>query len=86
VETVRRFESGFERPWDVSVLDPTAVVGLLQGVVAFEIPIVRLEGKRKLGQNRSREDREAMVRGLREHSGPSGQAIADLVQEDLVAR
>ncbi len=85
-ETVRRHESGFERPWDASVLDPKAVRGLLQGIVAFEIPITRLDGKRKLGQNRSRADREAMVVGLRRHSGPSGRAIANLVQEDLTAR
>ena len=85
-DTVRRYEGGFARPWDMAVLDPKAVDGLLQGVVAFEIPIARLDGKRKLGQNRSRIDREGMVRGLRENSGRAGQAIADLVEADLSGR
>lgn len=82
-DTVTRYESELERPWEMSSIDQSKIPGLLRGIVGFEIPIERLEGKRKLGQNRSRADREGMVRGLRAYGGPSGAAIADLAESDL---
>lgn len=82
-DTVRRYEGELERPWELSSIDEDKIPGLLRGIVGFEIPIERIEGKRKLGQNRSRADREGMVRGLRAYGGPSGAAIADLVDTDL---
>jgi len=83
--TVGTYESGFEQPWDMSGLDPTATTAMLQGIVAFEIPIARIEGKRKLNQNRSRADREGAVRGLRAHGHDDAAAIADLMEADLAA-
>ena len=32
----------------------------MRGITAFEIPIERIEGKAKLGQNKSTEDQEAI--------------------------
>jgi transcriptional regulator len=83
VDTARRYESGLEPPWSVDVLDPAAVSGLLKGIVGFEIPIARLDGKRKLGQNRARAEREGMVLGLRAHGRDDAAVIADLVEADL---
>ena len=37
---------------------------MLKAIVGFTIAITRIEAKFKLGQNRSREDREGTVRGL----------------------
>ncbi|MDE3112553.1 MAG: FMN-binding negative transcriptional regulator [Chloroflexota bacterium] len=82
-ETTHRYEDGFETPWRMSSVDDKTIEGLLQAIVGFEMPIARLEGKRKLGQNRSRADREAMVRGLRAHGSDDAAVIADLVAEDL---
>lgn len=82
-DTVTRYEGELERPWEMSSIDPSKIPGLLRGIVGFEIPIQRIEGKRKLGQNRSRPDREGMVAGLRAYGGSSGAAIADLVDSDL---
>lgn len=82
-ETVTRYEGAFERPWEIGSIEDAKLGGLLRGIVGFEIPIERMDGKRKLGQNRSRADRRGMVRGLRAHGGPSGTAIADLVDADL---
>lgn len=82
-DTVTRYESELERPWQMSSLEDKKVAGLLKAIVGFEIPIERIEGKRKLGQNRSRADREGMVAGLRAFGGSSGAAIADLVGSDL---
>lgn len=82
-DTVRRYEDAFERPWDLSSITEEKLPALLRGIVGFEIPIRRIDGKRKLGQNRSRADREGMVSGLRAYGGASGDAIADLVDADL---
>lgn len=84
-ETAHRYEDAFETPWQVSSVNEETIDGLLKGIVGFEMPIARIEGKRKLGQNRSRTDREAMVRGLRAHGRDDARAIADLVEADLEA-
>jgi transcriptional regulator len=81
--TVARYEGGLPRPWDISGLEPKAIDGLLKSIVAFEIPISRIEGKRKLGQNRSRADREGMILGLRTQGRDGAAVIADLVEADL---
>lgn len=78
-DTVDRYEGDFERPWELSSIDEGKIPGLLRGIVGFEIPIGRIDGKRKLGQNRSQADREGMVAGLRAYGGASGAALADLV-------
>jgi transcriptional regulator len=59
---------------------------MLKGIVGFEIPIARIEGKRKLGQNRSRSEREGMVGGLRAQGRDDAAVIADLVEADLQAQ
>jgi transcriptional regulator len=82
-ETVHRYEDGFERPWHMSSLTEEQAAPLLSAIVGFEMPIERLEGKRKLGQNRSRADREAMVRGLRAYGRDDAAVIADLIEADL---
>lgn len=83
-ETVDRYEGGFEVPWQMSSVKDGTIEGLLKAIVGFKMPIARLEGKRKLGQNRSRADREAMVDGLRAHGRDDAAVIADLVEEDLL--
>ncbi|MEA2710096.1 MAG: transcriptional regulator [Phycisphaerales bacterium] len=61
--------------WDVGAL-PGDVMDKLQGqVVGFEIEIARLQGKWKLGQNRTVEDRQGAIAGLRQDGADTG-AIA----------
>lgn len=83
--TVARYEGGFARPWDIESLDVKSVDALLANIVAFEIPIARIEGKRKLNQNRSHEDREGAVSGLRAYGRDDAGAIADLMEADLAS-
>jgi transcriptional regulator len=47
-------------PWTPGDLDPKRLKGLMNGIIAFEIPISRIEGKAKLGQNKSEEDQTAV--------------------------
>jgi transcriptional regulator len=73
-ETVRRYDPSWPMP------EGDFVPKLARGVVGFEIAIERLEGKMKLSQNRSREDREGAIAALR----AEGQdALAELMAEKL---
>jgi transcriptional regulator len=56
---------------------------LLRGIVAFALPIERIEGKRKLSQNKKPAERRALIAGLRAAGAPSALAIAELMQATL---
>jgi transcriptional regulator len=85
--TVRTYEgpaaAGGDAPWSLDRLPSKFVDQLAAAVVAFEIPIDRLEGKLKLGQNRTRADRRGAVAGLRRQGDPLSLAVADLMAEAL---
>lgn len=53
-------EKGRTEPWRADMLDQKRLNGLMRGIIAFEIPIDRIEGKAKLGQNKSPEDQAAV--------------------------
>ncbi len=80
-QTVDTYESGFERPWTMDRLPAEYVDKVASAVVAFELPIARLEGKLKLGQNRSEADRRGAVSGLRAVGDPDSEAVAQLMEE-----
>jgi transcriptional regulator len=77
--TVREFEQGQTRPWSTARLSDDYVNSMARGVVAFEIPIARLDGKRKLGQNRPRTDVASAAATLQSTGDPTDLAIADLM-------
>jgi transcriptional regulator len=58
----------------------------LDYIVAFEIPIERLEGKFKLNQNRSRKDQEGVVRALAGSEDPLKCEVAELMRAQLKQR
>jgi transcriptional regulator len=47
-------ESSLTPPWSTAGLTDTYMEGMLRGLVAFEIPVTRLEAKAKLSQNKAR--------------------------------
>lgn len=53
-----------ERPWKMGDSAPAFIDGLLKAIVGLEIPIARLVGKYKLGQNREPRDRLGAADGL----------------------
>jgi transcriptional regulator len=82
LDIVRRLtathEAGRAEPWAVSDAPADFVDGLLKGIVGFELPIGRLEGKWKMSQNRPAEDRAGVVAGLRAEGETD---VADIVAE-----
>ena len=55
---------------------------MIRGIVAFEIPLARMEGKLKLSQNRSLADRKGVIAALRESDRPEAAAMARLMDAD----
>lgn len=53
-------EAGGENPWSTGELDEKRLGAMMKAIVAFEIPLTRLEAKAKLGQNKSAEDQAAV--------------------------
>jgi transcriptional regulator len=83
-QLVHTYESGRANPWPGQL--PDDFMGkLMRGIVGFEIPIIRLESKAKLSQNRSRTDRAGVVEGLRDSPFEAERGLAQLMQEQLDA-
>lgn len=51
-------------PWTLDQMKPSTLATLIRQIVAFRIEITRIEGKRKLNQNRSPADRAGVVSAL----------------------
>src|SRR5262245_14339633 len=68
-----------EPSWSVDDAPPEFIVRMLGGIVGIEIPITRVQAKRKLSQNRSSEDVEGVVRGLTA-GGESDRRVAELME------
>ncbi len=73
---VERFEGARAAPWRLPTPSPQhdAMVG---AIVAFRLPIRRVEGKFKLSQNRSAEDRARVAQGLRDDGYAEAIATAE---------
>jgi transcriptional regulator len=74
-------EAAFPQPWQVTDAPPNFIDSQLKAIVGFELPILRIEGKRKFNQNRSAEDRAGVIDGLRALNDPRKTEVADLMQE-----
>ncbi|MFY1665896.1 FMN-binding negative transcriptional regulator [Pseudomonas sp. Pseu.R1] len=76
-----KHEAGRDSPWAVSDAPADYIEKMLHGIVGFAIPIERLEGKRKLNQNRSAEDIMGVSKGLASSPHPHDQEIARLMSQ-----
>jgi transcriptional regulator len=56
---------------------------LARGIVAFELPIERISGKRKLSQNKKPSERRLLAAGLRAAGHPDALEIAALIEAGL---
>jgi transcriptional regulator len=78
---VHTFEDGRPNPWSMNDLTDKYLDGMMRGIVAFEIPIDRLEGKAKLSQNRPAEDQARVRAALAAEDDPLARALAALMPE-----
>lgn len=74
-------EAGRSLPWDMAGQPSEYIDGMLKGIVGFEIPIARLEGKFKLSQNRSAADQRNVAQALAGGGSEDGLALSRLMSE-----
>lgn len=77
-------EATRDEPWSVDDAPEAFVEGMVRAIVGIELPITRLEGKRKLSQNRPAGDLAA-VRTAFEAGDPREQAVAAAMRHALGA-
>lgn len=79
-ELSAHFEASQPAPWKVSDAPADFIDRLLGAIVGVEIDIERFEGKWKTSQNRSREDKLAVIEHLRHSADAQASAMAEVIQ------
>ena len=73
-------EAALPQPWQVTDAPAAFIEGQLKAIVGFEMPITRIEGKRKFNQNRSADDQSGVITGLRSLNDPTKSEAADFME------
>jgi transcriptional regulator len=68
-------------PWAVGDAPTAFIAAQLNGIVGLRLPISRLEGKRKMSQNRNAADRAGVAAGLAKSPDPADRAVAALIPD-----
>ncbi len=79
---VKTNETGRDEPWVMDLPDEY-YAGMVKGIVAFEIPITRLEGKFKVSQNRPAVDQKHVLDRLITSDDPDQQALGERMRATL---
>lgn len=83
LDVVARLTDLHERPraepWAVTDAPDAFIGSQLRGIVGLRLPITRIEGKRKMSQNRSAEDRAGVAAGLAAGERASDRDAAALI-------
>ena len=75
----RIYEQPRDQPWAVNDAPPDFIKSQLRGIVGIRMPVVRIDGKRKMSQNRSAEDRAGVIDGLSRSDNPQDVVVSSLV-------
>jgi transcriptional regulator len=75
-ELTERHESRRSEPWAVDDAPADFVATMLRGIVGIEVAVTRLEGKRKLSQNRPEADRIGATDGMAASGARGAEATA----------
>jgi transcriptional regulator len=78
-DLVQIYEGAGGTAWSFESLPDDYVAGMQRGIVAFEIPIERLEGKAKLSQNRDAVDQGRTREALAAADDPLARAVAAMM-------
>jgi transcriptional regulator len=81
-DLVARFETG-PGAWTPASVPEDWRHNLARAIVAFELSAERVDGKLKLGQNRSADDRRGVAERLEREGGDAGRALAEMMRATL---
>ena len=77
-DTTAKYESMQPQPWTIP-LGENEIDAMCKAIVGFKIDITRVETKFKLGQNRSAEDQEKMLRALQSATDHASRELGDFM-------
>jgi transcriptional regulator len=77
---VAKHEAGFDEPWPMD-LPEDYLRKMMRAIVAFEMPIARLEGKFKLSQNQTERNREHVIAMLAASEDATERELAAQMRE-----
>jgi transcriptional regulator len=72
-------ESSREEAWQVSDAPADFIKAQLRGIVGVRMPIMRIDAKRKMSQNRKLEDRAGVIAGLGASDNPVDREVAAMI-------
>lgn len=75
-----KYEQRQPAPWKVTDAPDDYIEKMLAAIVGIEIPIARMQGKWKLSQNRSRDDRNGVAANLRALGTDAASAMAGRIE------
>lgn len=67
-------------PWQMDDAPAEYIDRNLKAIIGLRLPIERIEGKRKLSQNRTAADREGVLAGLEGLASEEGTAMAAAIR------
>jgi transcriptional regulator len=74
-------ETKRKEPWAVSDAPADYIRARLKGIVGFEMPIARLEGKWKMSQNQPAANRAGVREGLEREGGGAERAVVSVMSD-----
>lgn len=78
--TIRNYETAYEKQWDG--LPEEFKTKMLHGIVAFEMEITELQGKKKISQNRTAAEQHNIIGTLSKSNNTNEQLIAEYMQHN----
>lgn len=83
VDLAERYEGRRSSPWRMENMPPDYRDGLMAAIVGFEMQVVRLEAKFKIGQNRRSADQAGTITGLEREGSPEAARMAAFMRSHL---
>ena len=77
--TINFYDAGFMQQWDK--LSDHYKSKMMKGIVAFEIEVTDLQGKQKLSQNRTEQERENIINSLSQSTDTNEKEIAAYMEK-----
>ncbi|MCO5065751.1 MAG: FMN-binding negative transcriptional regulator [Rhizobiaceae bacterium] len=73
------YEQPRREPWAVTDAPAQFIKAQLKGIVGMRLPISRIQGKRKMSQNRPEADRQGVATGLEQSERETDRQVASLI-------
>ena len=68
-------------PWSVSDAPADFIAAQLKGITGFTLPIARLDAKSKMSQNKTPEDQQGVIQGLKKEGGAAEAVVAKIMSD-----